>query len=192
MNSILENPPTTLTTVRLLLRRFTPDDAGALFNMFSNPEVMRFWSSPPFTKLAEAEKKIGDALEHYTAGTAYPLAVMRVEGGDVIGNCTLWNFHRQNRRAEVGYVLARPFWGHGYMHEAMGAMIDFAFRKMQLHRLEADIDPRNVASAKILERLGFQKEGLLRERWIVDGEVSNSALYGLLAAEWKHAQSIST
>ena len=81
-------------------------------------------------------------------------------------------------------MLARPYWGQGYMHEAMRAMVDFAFHEMQLHRLEADVDPRNTASVKTLERLGFQKEGVLRERWIVGDEVSDSALYGLLASEW--------
>ena len=145
---------------------------------------MRYWSTPPFTEMAQAEKRIEEALGHYAADTAYPLAVVRSDDGRVIGNCTLWNFHRQNRRAEVGYALARPYWGQGYMHEAMSAMVDFAFREMQLHRLEADIDPRNAASAKTLVRLGFQKEGVLRERWIVGGEVSDSALYGLLASEW--------
>lgn len=145
---------------------------------------MRYWSTPPFTQIAQAEKRIADSLQHYTTDAAYPLAVVRRADDRVIGNCTLWNFHRQNRRAEVGYVLARPYWGQGYMREAMCAMIDFAFGEMHLNRLEADIDPRNAASAKILERLGFRREGLLRERWIVGEEVSDSALYGLLAAEW--------
>ena len=184
MNPVAEKSPTTLTAERVVLRRFTHNDDAALFEMFSHPEVMRYWSTPPFTEMAQAEKRIEEALGHYAADTAYPLAVVRSDDGRVIGNCTLWNFHRQNRRAEVGYALARPYWGHGYMHEAMGAMVDFAFREMQLHRLEADIDPRNAASAKTLERLGFQKEGLLRERWIVGDEVSDSALYGLLASEW--------
>jgi [ribosomal protein S5]-alanine N-acetyltransferase len=176
--------PTCIAADRILLRRFTHADDAALFEMFSHPEVMRYWSTPPFTEMAQAEKRIEDALRHYADETAYPLAVVHIKDQRVIGNCTLWNIHRQNRRAEVGYMLARPYWGHGYMHDAMGAMIDYAFGEMQLNRLEADIDPRNAASARTLERLGFQKEGLLRERWIVGDEVSDSALYGLLASEW--------
>ncbi|MDO9353805.1 MAG: GNAT family protein, partial [Solirubrobacteraceae bacterium] len=92
------------------------------------------------------------------------------------------------RRAELGYALARQAWGGGYMHEALQALVAHAFEALQLHRLEADIDPRNAASARSLERLGFVREGLLRERWIVDGEVSDSALYGLLAPEWRAAK----
>jgi RimJ/RimL family protein N-acetyltransferase len=180
--------PESIAAARVRLRRLTRDDAGAIFEMFSHPDVTRYWSAAPYTELAQAEKRIAESLEYYAKDTAYPLAVVRISDERVVGNCTLWNFHRQNRRAEVGYALARPFWGHGYMHEAMAAMIDFAFREMRLHRLEADIDPRNVPSAKILERLGFRKEGLLRERWIVDDEVSDSAVYGLLAGEWQSQQ----
>jgi RimJ/RimL family protein N-acetyltransferase len=179
--------PINIPAARTFLRRLSHEDDAALFEIFSHPEVTRYWSAPPFTEMAQAEKRIEDSLRHYADDTAYPLAVVRIEDGRMIGNCTLWNIHRQNRRAEVGYALARPYWGHGYMHEAMGAMIDYAFGEMQLNRLEADIDPRNGASAKTLERLGFQKEGLLRERWIVGDEVSDSALYGLLVSEWRIA-----
>ena len=74
------------------------------------------------------------------------------------------------------------------MHEALLALLHLAFTDLQLKRIEADIDPRNVASARSLERLGFAKEGLLRERWIVEGEVSDSALYGLLHSDWQSQQ----
>jgi RimJ/RimL family protein N-acetyltransferase len=73
------------------------------------------------------------------------------------------------------------------MHEALQALLSYAFQTLDLNRLEADIDPRNHASARTLERLGFQKEGHLRERWIVDGEISDTWLYGLLRREWQAA-----
>jgi RimJ/RimL family protein N-acetyltransferase len=71
------------------------------------------------------------------------------------------------------------------MAEALPALVAHAFGALDLNRLEADIDPRNTASARVLERLGFRREGLLRERWIVNGEKSDSAIYGLLRAEWR-------
>ncbi len=132
-------------------------------------------------------EKIAEILAQYESGTLFQFAITRRSDPKMIGTCTLWNFHAQNRRAEVGYALGRSYWGNGYMHEAMQALVDHAFRVMQLHRLEADIDPRNEASAKSLARLGFTHEGLLRERWIVGGEISDSALYGLLASEWRVA-----
>ena len=71
------------------------------------------------------------------------------------------------------------------MHEALSALVDYAFKTLGLNRLEADIDPRNHASARTLERLGFQKEGHLRERWIVSGEISDTWWYGLLRRDWR-------
>lgn len=146
--------------------------------------MVRYWSSSPLTDLAQAGQKIAAILEHYRKGDLFQFAIERKSDGKMIGTCTLNHLHAQNRRAEVGYALGRAYWGEGYMHEAMHALVDYAFRSMKMHRLEADIDPRNDASARSLERLGFVREGLLRERWIVGGEVSDSALFGLLASEW--------
>jgi ribosomal-protein-alanine N-acetyltransferase len=75
------------------------------------------------------------------------------------------------------------------MHQALQALLRYAFQTLDLNRLEADIDPRNLASARTLERLGFQKEGHLRERWIVNNEISDTWLYGLLCQEWQEHSS---
>ena len=112
------------------------------------------------------------------------LGLERKEDGALIGACTLFALSAQSRRAELGYALASRDWGHGYMNEALEALLDFGFRELVLNRVEADIDPRNVASARSLERLGFEFEGFLRERWIVGDEVSDTAMYGLLQSEW--------
>ncbi len=185
LNSTIENPPVTLSTNRLTLRRITVADTHSYFDIFSNVEVMRYGSKPALADLKQAEERIANIFASYDAGDAYVLAITRKSDDKMIGTCTLHQIHAQNRRAEVGYALARAYWGQGYMNEAMHALVDYAFVAMKLHRLEADIDPRNEASAKSLERLGFSREGYLRERWIVCGEISDSALYGLLASEWQ-------
>lgn len=174
---------TALPTHRLLIRRLTVDDTQAIFDILSNREVTRYWSTSPLTAFVQAEQKMAEILDHYRKGDLFNFGIVRKLDGQFIGTCTLHHIYEQNRRAEIGYALGRPFWGYGYMHEALLALVDHAFGALQLHRLEADIDPRNLASARSLERLGFKREGLLRERWIVDGEVSDSALYGLLASE---------
>jgi RimJ/RimL family protein N-acetyltransferase len=102
---------------------------------------------------------------------------------------SLFAFSEQSQRAEIGYILARKAWGKGLIHEALSALLTYAVENLKLRRIEADIDPRNQRSARSLERLGFTQEGLLRERWVVEGEVSDTALYGLLAREWTAAQS---
>ena len=85
----------------------------------------------------------------------------------------------------MGCILIPRFQGRGYTQEDVGAVLAHCFTTLNTHRIEAEIDPRNLASAKSLERLGFIREGLLRERWIVRGEVSDSALYGLLGPAWR-------
>lgn len=176
-----------IETARLRFRRIVPTDAEAIFAIFSDPEVTRYLLSPPMTEVAQAEESVRRKLEYYEGSEVFQLGVESKEDGLFLGTCTLFNLALNSKRAEVGYVLARPYWGKGYMMEAAGALVDTAFTKLDLNRLEADIDPRNVASAKLLERLGFKREGLLREREIVCGEVTDTALYGLLKREWKAA-----
>ena len=176
--------PTVLPSERLRLRWLRDDDAAALFAIFSDPQVMRYWSTPPVTDIAQVQHNLEAVLLAYADGSSLRLGVERRADGALIGTCTVFDLQPSNRRAEIGYALARAAWGRGYMHEALVAFIDHLFGALGLNRIEADIDPRNAASARTLERLGFQREGLLRERWIVDGEVSDSALYGLLHRNW--------
>lgn len=174
-----------LRTARLELRPHVPGDAAALFAMFSDPEVMRYWSTPPWPSIESAHAFLERAKKAMADEEFLRLALVRAGDGALLGTCTLFSFVHSSRRAEVGYALARGAWGRGYMHEALAALLDHGFGPLGLHRLEADVDPRNRASARALERLGFVKEGHLRERWIVAGEISDSDVYGLLAADWR-------
>jgi [ribosomal protein S5]-alanine N-acetyltransferase len=174
-----------IPTKHLVLRFLNEADLPALYDMFSNPEVMRYWSYPPWTERDQAQQFIKDTLESYRTQKAFQLGIERQTDKTLVGTCTLFNFHITSRWAEIGYALGRPYWGQGYMNEALQALLAFAFQTLNFNRLEADIDPRNLASAKTLERLGFQKEGHLRERWIVNHEVSDTGLYGLLRREWQ-------
>jgi RimJ/RimL family protein N-acetyltransferase len=174
----------TLTTERLLLRPLCADDADALFRMHADPLTMRYMSTPPWSSRAQADELIAKDLVALPAGQHLRLGLTEHGGSTVLGTCSLFAFNESCRRAEVGYALARPAWGAGLMNEALRALLVYAFGELRLNRIEADIDPRNSASAKSLERLGFVREGLLRERWIVAGEVSDTALYGLLQRDW--------
>lgn len=174
-----------LQTKRLLLRPLVEADAPALLAIFSDPVIMRYWSTPPWTSIDEAYSMVARDQKALAAGEYLRFGLERADTGNLIGNCTLFSISATCRRAEVGYGLAQSAWGHGYMDEALRALLDYGFSVMNLNRVEADIDPRNSASARSLERLGFTREGFLRERWIVNGEVSDTALYGLLLREWQ-------
>ena len=173
-----------IETERLRLRHLEEADTDALFEIFSNEEAMRFWSWVPYHERAQAVKLLADINENFRQKSHFQWGIALRSDDRVIGTTTLFRFDEQSRRAELGYILNRRFWGKGYVGEALSALFDFAFGQLNLNRLEADIEPRNAASIKTVERLGFQKEGLLRERWIVGDEIQDSLFYGLLKSDW--------
>jgi ribosomal-protein-alanine N-acetyltransferase len=176
--------PTVLTTRRLKLRWLDERDIAAQYALFSDPAVVRYWSRSQWTELAQAAEYIANAQDGYRDGSSLRFGVELAEGGDLIGNVSLFSFNEQNRRCDIGYAFASAHWGKGYASEAVEAALGYGFGELGLNRVEADIDPRNEGSARVLERLGFRKEGYLPERWIVHGELADTVLYGLLKRYW--------
>ena len=174
-----------LTTARLTLRKPETADAGQLQVLHGDPEVMRYFSEPPWTDPSRPLAQIEKDRAAFEREESFRFSIVLNSTGSLIGNCSLFALHRQNRRAEIGYALQRAHWGKGYMHEALEALLHHAFIDHDLNRIEADIDPRNEGSTSCLEGLGFRREGLSPERWIVAGEKFDSALYGLLRRDWE-------
>lgn len=174
----------TLAAGRVQLRWLERHDIDALYEVFGDPEVMRFWSSPPLRDRAEAAELLAEIHALFEDGTLFQWGVAFAAGGPAIGTCTLVSPHRESGRAELGFALGRAHWGRGYMGEALEALLDYAFGPMGLRRLEADVDPRNAASLRLVERLGFKREGYLRERWATAEEVQDTVFWGLLKREW--------
>ncbi|WP_434115974.1 GNAT family N-acetyltransferase [Paraburkholderia caffeinilytica] len=175
--------PVTLTTPRLTMRPLRSEDAQALFDIWSDTDAMRYFPFPVMTCLEQATDRVARKLRTSANGEDLICVLDLRTTGEVIGDCALFKADEQSRRAEIGFSLRRTRWGAGYMSEAACALVEYAFGTLNLRRIEADIDPRNVASARLLDRLGFVPEGLLRDRWMVGGEVSDSALYGLLESD---------
>ncbi|SFN51961.1 GNAT family N-acetyltransferase [Dokdonella immobilis] len=176
----------TLPTPRLRLRQLHAGDVADLFAIFSDPAVMRYWSHAPFRTREQAEWYLRDIDAGRTNGTHYQWGIATRENNRVIGTTTLLALNSKHRRAEIGYAVRSSEWRRGYGREALIALIAHAFGALELRRLEADIDPRNIASCRLVETLGFRLEGELRERWQVEGELQHSAIYGLLAREFSH------
>jgi RimJ/RimL family protein N-acetyltransferase len=174
-----------LDAPRVRLRGLTAGDVDALFDVFSDEAMMRYWSSPAMKERAEAEALLLRIQRGFAEKTAFQWGLERKDDGRLLGTCTLFHVHAGNQRAELGYALASAYWKQGYMGEALAALLDHAFGPMGLRRLEADVDPRNANSMRAAARLGFRQEGLLRERWNVAGEIQDSAMLGLLAREWR-------
>ncbi len=170
---------------RMRLRGPRADDADALFALYSDPAVMRYWSRPPMSTRSEAEGLIAEILDAFAQRTMLNWMVTQRDDEAVVGTCTLFRFDPRHRRAEIGYSLRSDLWGRGYAREAVTLALDWAFATLGLHRIEADIDPRNDASRALLQRLGFVSEGLLRERYFVGEAVSDTEIFGLLAEDWR-------
>lgn len=176
--------PIVLTTKRLRLRWMDERDTAAHFAVFSDPAVARYWSRAPWTEMAQAAESIAATLADYASGASVRFGIELRATGELIGNAALHHFFEENRRCEIGYALGSRHWGQGYAGEALRALLDYGFRTLDLNRVEADIDPRNGASGRVLEKLGFRKEGYMPERWIVAGELCDTVNYGLLKRYW--------
>ncbi|NUZ09881.1 GNAT family N-acetyltransferase [Pseudoalteromonas sp. McH1-7] len=172
-----------LDTERFTLRPLTSQDAEALFAIFSDTDVMRYWNTPPWDSLHDATQFIKQSHEDLTTQKALTLAIVSKGDKALIGKCLLFSWDKESRRAEIGFGIAKSQWGQGVIPEIGTALIDYAFSTLKLRRIEAEIDPANIGSAKVLAKLGFTKEGHLRARWEIAGDVSDSALYGLLASD---------
>jgi len=174
-----------IKTSRLVLRWISEDDVDSLYEIFSHPEVMRYWSRTALPHREAAAVMQREIAEGNLNDAMWKWGLALADSNKLIGTCTLFNLSLSNGRAEIGYALSRACWGKGYMNEALTALVKHAFEVLQLRRLEADVDPRNDASIRTLERLGFQREGYLRERWHVGGEIQDALFYGLLKREWQ-------
>ncbi|WP_402371007.1 GNAT family N-acetyltransferase [Isoptericola rhizosphaerae] len=178
-------PTPELHTSRLHLRPFAGADADHLFAMHTDAEVMRYWDSPRWTDRVRADRFVEVCERLAQEGSGARVAIDRVSDGAFVGWCAVSAWNPDFRSASLGYCLDRSAWGHGYMTEAAHALLRWAFDTLDLNRVQAETDTRNLASARVLEKLGFVHEGTLREDCVVDGDVSDSRVYGLLRREWR-------
>jgi RimJ/RimL family protein N-acetyltransferase len=175
----------TLRGSKVLLRWLTAEDVDALHEIFSDPEVARYLAIPRQRSREESERFLAEIHEGFRTRSLYQWGIEHA--GRLIGTCTLGGIDWENRRAEIGFVLGRSSWGQGLMPGALALLIDHSFGDLGLHRIEADVDPRNGASLRLLDKLGFRREGHLRERYFKDGEIQDSIMLGLLRPEYLEA-----
>jgi ribosomal-protein-alanine N-acetyltransferase len=152
-----------LVTVRLRLRAPAPGDAAALLAVLGDPEVTRYHNVPTLTSLAEAQGLLERLEQRQAARETIRWAIELVEHGEMIGTVGLLRFDWEHRRAEVGYEIARRWWGRGLAPEAAAAVVRYGFSVLGLHRIEAGVLPGNGASVRVLQKLGFQEEGTRRD-----------------------------
>lgn len=177
-------PTPVLETDRLRLRPFDDADADALYALQSDAHVLRYWDSAPWTDRASVARFMAGCRQMADEGSGARVAIERTSDRSFIGWSTFNGWNPGFRSASLGYCLGRSAWGHGYATEAARVLLQWAFDTLDLNRVQAEADTRNAASARVLVKLGFRHEGTLREDCIVDGVVSDSAVYGLLRRDW--------
>jgi [ribosomal protein S5]-alanine N-acetyltransferase len=172
-------------TERLLLREFRVDDENGIHAYASDPEVVRLMKWGPNTpEQSRAFLQMVLTTQDQWPRPFVELAIELKGDGRMIGSIGLRVKDERNRAADIGYVLAREDWGRGYMTEAARAILNVAFRQLDLHRVWATCNPRNHASYRVMEKLGMRREGHFREGAMEKGEWRDSYLYAVLAEEW--------
>ncbi len=175
-----------LLTGNLRLRQLKAGDAEALFQIYSNPQVTKFYELETFISIQDAIALIASEAARYETGQAIRWGVTQVQNDIVIGTCGL-KVDSRNHSAGLGYDLAQPYWQRGIMTEALTIVIRFAFLTLKAHRLQALVIPENLASIRLLERLDFQREGRLREAVYFKAQHHDMDCYSLLGHEWTQA-----
>jgi len=172
-----------LETPRLKLIKLNESHAAHLFDIFSDEESMKYWDDPPMQSIDEVRKLLEFLDKRIKEGTGICWGITLKEAPqDVIGMVT-YNGYKKDGNGYIGYILGRKYWNQGLTTEALKAFIEYGFSQLEVHRIEAHVEPENVASGKVLTKIGFQKEGLLRERIFNKGEYQNMIYYGLLKTD---------
>ena len=173
-----------ITTQRLSIRPLKLSDADKLFNYRKDAEANQFQGWIPKT-IADTKTFIQTtASEMNQANTWFQLAVMKTENKELIGDIGI-NFKQEIEQIGLGYTIAKQHQGKGYASEALQAIISVLFTEMNKHRITASVDPRNLPSIRVLEKLGFRKEAHFIESYKMDDKWVDDAVYALLAKEWK-------
>lgn len=174
--------PARIVTDRLVLRKLRPDDAESLHGALSDAVLMRYWSRGPMQSLDDTRAYIAGNMPNGDYPSLGITEAAAGKGAPAIGWVSLWQ--RRKGTAEMGYMLRRDAWGRGYAREAVAAVIAYAFGSLGFRKIGADVDPENLPSLKLLEALGFRREGRLIAEWETHIGIRDSILLGLLAEEW--------
>lgn len=173
-----------LSTEQLLLRPIEDRDTANLFRLFSDDRVTRFMDIESFAHIGDATQIITHFRERQAAGDGMRLAVTFAGQDELIGTCGYHRLSKTHYRAEIGYDLLPEYWGRGIMTTAVGRLLGYGFEQLQLNRIEAFVDPQNAASARLLRKLGFSLEGLLRDAFHEKGQFVDAEIYSLLRREY--------
>ncbi|STO08619.1 GNAT family N-acetyltransferase [Exiguobacterium aurantiacum] len=173
-----------LATNRFTLRELEPRDARALYAILSTDEVMRYYGSDPLLAVYEAKNVIAYFKDQFQQGKAIRWAICDRSTDELVGTIGFHNWTPQYYRAEIGFEVARSHWRQGVAFEAATAVIEHGFNEFKFHRISALVAPENDGSNRLVQKLGFTKEGLLHDYAYSHGRFMDLTMYRLLRDEW--------
>ena len=174
----------TIRTERLTLRPVRMSDANDLYEYSSDPEVARHVLWDAHASIHQTRAYIRYLLRQYRNAQPSTLVIALTSTGKVVGTIGFMWIQQENRSAEVGYSLSRAYWGHGLMTEALKAMVEFGFAKLNLNRIEAQHESDNPASGRVMQKAGMRYEGRLRQRLYNKGRYTDVDLYAILRQDY--------
>lgn len=174
------SPFPTIETERLLLRRITNDDANEILELRSNPETMKYIPRPLVKNIEDALAHIAMIEEKIETNIGINWAITLKESPRLLGIIGFYRMQPENYRAEIGYMLLPDFHGKGIIPEAVNRLNRYGFDDLNLHSIEAVIDPENFASEKVLQKCGFVKEAHFKESEFYEGRFLDKVIYSLL------------
>jgi [ribosomal protein S5]-alanine N-acetyltransferase len=178
-----------LQTERLILRPHRADDWAAVAAYANHPDVLRYRPDDIRSSVQmQAHLQHLVTLQQHEPRTRYHFAIILSATDCLIGWCGLSLSDDARQIAELGYDLDRAYWGKGYMTEAAQALVDWGFRSLQLHRIVAECHPENMASMRVMQKLGMTYEGHLRENVWVKGMWWDTIVYAILEQDWRGKQ----
>jgi ribosomal-protein-alanine N-acetyltransferase len=174
------NPFPVLSTERLLLREVSKDDAEEIFFLRSDKEVLTYLDRDPAKSIDEAIQWIEMINEATKKNEAVAWAMNLKDQPKLIGTFSFWNIRKEHYRAEIGYVLHPAHQGKGLMQEAMAIAVGYGFKTIKFHSIDANVNPENTASIKLLEKNNFIREACLKESWYYNGKFLDALIYSLI------------
>jgi ribosomal-protein-alanine N-acetyltransferase len=173
-----------LESERMKFRQILSGDAKELYDIRANDKVMKFMDTEKIQSLAETEKLIISITETFMEGNGITWGIEEKSSNKLIGYFGFWRIAQQHCRGEIGYALHPKFWGKGYMREAFKTLVKFGFNNLKLHSIEANVNPDNLDSIKLLESFGFKREAYFRENFLFNGQFKDSVIYSLLESDF--------
>ena len=173
-----------LESERLLFREIKLSDAKDLFLIRSNDEVMKFMDTKNIESVEETEILIKSIDESFKNNIGISWDIFEKKSNSLIGYFGYWRIIPEHCRAEIGYALTPKYWGKGFMTETLKTLIKFGFDKINFHSIEANVNPDNISSIKLLEKIGFKKEDYFRENYLFNGKFLDSIIYSLLEKDF--------